>query len=308
MQSLTCQQIMRLVQIDANNDFSLTDDLLTAIPTYAILSHTWGPDEVTYNDILAGNGRNKLGYQKILFCVQQTVRDGLQHFWVDTCCIDKSNSVELQEAINSMFRWYQNAATCYVYLSDVSTEPWQSQELTANSSSWSSAFQQSRWFQRGWTLQELLAPRSVEFFSREHQRFGDKKSMERLIHEITTIPIQALQGAPLAQFGVDERFSWIQSRQTTRQEDLVYSLLGIFNVYMPLIYGEGRDNAFKRLKEEVKKHARGENENATPEQGQAAVRQRLSAIESSIVELNGMLVDKSQPGSKRLRRLSWFRC
>ena len=113
------------------------------------------------------------------------------------------------------------------------------------------------YFTRGWTLQELLAPGSVEFFSQEGNPLGDKRSLERQIHEITGIAVPALQGTPLSQFGVDERFSWAVNRQTTRKEDKAYSLLGIFDVYMPLIYGEGSDNAFTRLREEIDKAFKG---------------------------------------------------
>jgi hypothetical protein len=185
------------------------------------------------------------------------MRDGLHYYWVDTCCIDKSNSVELQEAINSMFRWYQNATKCYVYLSDVSTTKRKASDQLSEFT-WESAFRASRWFDRGWTLQELLAPGSVEFFSREGKRLGDKKTLERQVHEITGIAVSALQGAPLSQFGVDERLLWAENRQTTRKEDKAYSVLGIFDVYMPLIYGEGRENAFKRLREEIDKPLKGE--------------------------------------------------
>jgi hypothetical protein len=114
---------MRLLEYNNDSEFSLTEDFVSSkIPEYAILSHTWGADteEVTYRDLIDGTGKDKIGYKKIRFCGEQARRDGLQYFWVDTCCIDKSNAVELQEAINSMFRWYRNAAKCYVYLSDVS--------------------------------------------------------------------------------------------------------------------------------------------------------------------------------------------
>jgi hypothetical protein len=233
------------------------------IPEYAILSHTWGADteEVTFRDLTVGTGKSKAGYDKIRFCGEQAGRDGVEYFWIDTCCIDKSNSTELAEAINSMFRWYQNAAKCYVYLSDVSTNKRkasnQFSELT-----WEPAFRASRWFTRGWTLQELLAPGSVEFFSQEGKRLGDKRTLERQVHETTGIAVSALQGTPLSQFGVDERLSWAENRQTTRKEDKAYSLLGIFDAYMPLIYGEGRENAFKRLQEEISKPSKGERTTA----------------------------------------------
>ncbi|PVH68331.1 HET-domain-containing protein, partial [Cadophora sp. DSE1049] len=186
--------------------------------------------------------------EKIRFCAEQAKRDGLQYFWVDTCCIDKSNSAELTEAINSMFRWYGMSTKCYVYLSDVSRTAVNTDELA-----WESAFRKSRWFTRGWTLQDLLAPTSVEFFCRESKRIGSKSSLEQQIHEITGIPKPALQGAYLSQFNDKERFSWIQPRQTTVDEDRAYSLLGIFDVQMPLRYGEGMANAFKRHEDEIDK-------------------------------------------------------
>jgi hypothetical protein len=114
---------MRLLEHNANGKFSLTEYFIgNNTPKYAILSHTWGEEEVTFRDLIDDAGKNKAGYEKIRFCAKQAANDGLQYFWVDTCCIDKSSSAELQEAINSMFRWYQKAAKCYVYLLDVSTE------------------------------------------------------------------------------------------------------------------------------------------------------------------------------------------
>ena len=255
---------MHLLERNNTDEFSLTKELVgDSIPRYAILSHTWGADteEVSFKDLMDGSAKSKVGYDKIRFCGEQTRRDGLQYFWVDTCCIDKSNSVELQEAINSMFRWYQNAAKCYVYLSDVSITKRKVNDQFSKFT-WESAFWASRWFTRGWTLQELLAPGSVEFFSREGKRLGDKRTLERQIHEITGIAIPAIRGTPLSQFGVDERLLWAKNRQTKRKEDEAYSLLGIFDIYMPLIYGEGRDSAFARLREEIDKPSKGKH--ATP--------------------------------------------
>jgi hypothetical protein len=123
-------------------------------------------------------------------------------------------------------------------------------------------------------------------FLQEHQRPGVKNPLGNLIHEITTIPISALRGASLSQFGVDERLFWIQNRQPTRKEDMVYLLLGIFNVYMPLIYGKDRENAAQRLKEAIRKVSAGEHVNTTPNQAQVGVRQQLSAIDSSIEGLH----------------------
>ena len=245
---------MRLLLRSDTGEFSLTKDLVgnDTIPPYAILSHTWGADadEVTFEDLTNGTGKNKPGYEKIRFCGEQARQDDLQYFWIDTCCINKANYTELSQAINSMFRWYRDATRCYVYLLDVSSPALDTNE-EFNPRPWESNFRKCRWFERGWTLQELLAPISVEFFSREGQRFGDKRSLKQQIHEITGITNSALQGAPLSQFSVDERLSWIERRQTKLEEDKAYSLLGIFDVSMPLIYGEGREKAFKRLREEI---------------------------------------------------------
>jgi hypothetical protein len=246
---------MRLLRCASGGELSLEnfhgdDD----VPSYAILSHTWGADseEITFQDLMRGTGKGKAGYRKIMFCEQQAVTDGLQYFWVDTCCIDRTSSTELSEAINSMFRWYKHAAQCYVYLTDVSCENAQSLQLTHETE-----FRKSRWFTRGWTLQELIAPASVTFFSREGQRLGDKKLLERQIHEVTGIHVQAFQGINhLSHYDIDERMSWAKSRQTKLPEDRAYSLLGIFDVFMPLIYGEG-NHAFLRLQETIAKSSKG---------------------------------------------------
>ena len=248
---------MRLLKRNNTGEFSLTKDLFSddGIPRYAILSHTWGAEteEVSFKDMMDGTGTRKLGYDKIRFCGEQARRDELQYFWIDTCCIDKSNSSELQEAINSMFRWYRNAAKCYVYLADVLRPT-----LDTNVKlSWESSFRKSRWFNRGWTLQELVAPALVEFFSKEGEQLGSKRSLERHVNEVTRIPIKALRGSPLYDFSIQERMSWAENRDTTREEDKAYSLLGIFDVHMPLIYSEGREKAFKRLREEIDRASKG---------------------------------------------------
>ena len=249
---------MRLLQYNNDGGLSLTKDFAgDEIPEYAILSHTWGADteEVTYKDVIDGTGKNKIGFKKIQFCGEQARRDGLQYFWVDTCCIDKSNNIELQRSINSMFRWYRDSAKCYVFLEDV---PIANIDTTDHGPlPWESAFRRSRWFTRGWTLQELIAPKYIEFFSKHQELLGDKKSLERYICEITKIPSQALRESPLDTFNVAERMSWIETRKTTYEEDMVYSLLGIFDVYLPLIYGEGRDNAKERLREAINRKEKG---------------------------------------------------
>jgi hypothetical protein len=261
---------MRLLSSNADSSFRLTRFAGNNIPSYAILSHTWEADdqEITFHDLMNHLGCSKKGYRKIQFCGEQAKRDGLQYFWVDSCCIDKSSSAELQEAINSMFRWYRDAAKCYVYLSDVST----GKHSRSSERLWEVAFRQSRWFTRGWTLQELLAPQSVEFFSRDGKRLGDKDSLEQQIHEVTGIAVQVLQGGPLSQFSDDERRSWAAKRETSIEEDQVYCLLGIFDVYLPLIYGEGKKNAFRRLQDEIDRRS-----NVSTQGSSATIRVRLAS-------------------------------
>lgn len=247
---------MRLLKFGTLDELSLTEDFIENIPRYAILSHTWGADneEVTFDDLKNGSGKSKAGYAKIQFCIAQARKDGLQHVWVDTCCIDKANHTELAEAIVSMFRWYREAVKCYVYLSDVSVD---SRDEIQTERTRGPAFRESRWFTRGWTLQELLAPKSVEFFSREGERLGDRNTLEQKIHEATEIPITALRGSPLSAFSVDERMRWAEKRTTKRIEDKAYCLLGIFNLFMSPIYGEG-ENAFVRLKDEITRSSRSQ--------------------------------------------------
>jgi WD40 repeat protein len=252
----TLNPTMRLLRCDNNGEISLVNDLVDrdTIPPYAILSHTWGDDdkEVTFADLIRGTGEDKPGYGKIKFCGEQARQAGLEYFWIDTCCINKADQVEHQHAINSMFRWYQNAARCYVFLSDVSTAL-----RTADSEhphyTWETEFHASRWFTRGWTLQELLAPRSVEFFSKESKRLGDKISLKQQIRKATGIPDAALSGAPLSQFSVNERLSWNERRQTKLEEDRAYCLVGIFGVEISPFYGEGAGGAFRRLMYEIEK-------------------------------------------------------
>ncbi|KAH7068326.1 hypothetical protein BKA63DRAFT_423450 [Paraphoma chrysanthemicola] len=245
---------MRLLQRLPSGDIKLAsfneDDHHT--PRYAILSHTWEGEEVSYSELLAGTGTGKRGFAKIRFCAERAAADGLEYFWVDTCCIDKASGVELSTAINSMFRWYHCAEKCYVYLSDVSVTA-EIKDAVGFPISWRQAFRRSRWFTRGWTLQELLAPASVEFFSREGKRLGSRISLEQEIRDVTQISNQALRGQDLASFSVKERMSWAARRETTRAEDKAYCLLGIFGVFLPLIYGEGGDYAMMRLREEIQR-------------------------------------------------------
>ncbi|TGJ86423.1 hypothetical protein E0Z10_g2393 [Xylaria hypoxylon] len=225
------------------------------VPEYAILSHTWGEDEITLQDLQKINGnipttnnevnrlRNSEGFTKITECCKQALKDELQWVWVDTCCIDKTNSVELSKAINSMFQWYQGSQVCYAVLTDVPDD-----DPVENSDS---RFRASRWFTRGWTLQELLAPSIVIFYGQGWTKLGDRKSLVEVISAIAKIPTRCLSDNQYRQEAcIAQKMSWASNRETTRTEDIAYCLLGLFGVNMPLLYGEGT-KAFLRLQEEL---------------------------------------------------------
>lgn len=216
------------------------------IPKYAILSHTWRDAEVTYQDWQDSHRRSaKKGFQKIQAACMVAQRNSIEHLWVDTNCINKDSSSELSEAINSMFTWYQNSSTCYVYLDDFHFEDKDSLIALGD----------SRWFTRGWTLQELLAPRKMQFFDASWMEFGTKRSLLLDISKITSIHIPYLVHPDSIRLAsVAKRMSWVSARTTTRAEDIAYCLLGIFEINMPLLYGEGR-KAFIRLQEEIIKHS-----------------------------------------------------
>ncbi|KAI4703720.1 hypothetical protein J4E89_009943 [Alternaria sp. Ai002NY15] len=245
---------MRLIDTTTLELRSFMDEYL--IPPYAILSHRWGEDEVTLQQFTDQSLRNDAtlkssrGYWKILKTCQQALSSGLSLVWVDTCCIDKTSSAELSEAINSMFRWYQQAAGCYAYLEDINVDS----EIWADGPISDEVEQQlvrSRWFTRGWTLQELLAPKNVWFYGNEWRYIGKKSSLCVELERITGIDVNVLSGeSDLSDESVAKRMSWMAGRTTTRIEDMAYSLLGIFDVNMPLLYGEGK-KAFVRLQEEI---------------------------------------------------------
>lgn len=231
--------------------FTLTDDLHNDdVFPYAILSHTWAAkhEEVTLMDLREDRAQSKPGCKKLRFCGEQAKKDKIEHFCMDTCCIDKANFTELSEAITSMYEWYRKAEKCYVYLDDVSSRRSNGKDETPKA--WQQSFRESKWFTRGWTLQELLAPRVAEFYSQEGGFLGTKITLAEQIHEITTIPLAALYGAPLGQSSIAERMRWTEKRNTTKTEDKAYCLLGIFDVFIPLIYGEG-NNAWRRLQKEI---------------------------------------------------------
>jgi hypothetical protein len=231
------------------------------IPRYAILSHTWvqAPyGEVTFQDFhsMEPKGHGKIrqicpedlrevikskGYEKIENTCKKALTYGIQYVWVDTCCIDKSNSAELQESISSMFEWYRNAQKCFVHLFDL--EPGVLEE---------DAFPKCRWFKRGWTLQELIASKDMLFYDNKWNYRHSKSDLLAIISSVTHIDQNVLSGGDsLKSYSVATKMSWAANRSTTRTEDIAYCLMGIFGINMPLIYGEGGANAFFRLQKEI---------------------------------------------------------
>ncbi|KAI3329481.1 HET-domain-containing protein [Ustulina deusta] len=257
------------------------EEFVQDIPRYAILSHTWGDEEVSLGDMKSDATASQLkGYEKIAATCRIAQEQGLDYAWVDTCCIDKSSSAELSEAINSMFAWYRDAAVCYAWLSDYAQDaafnltdeavlasfesreaiaeqgrgfsdppPLTSKELDMRNHIGQS-LRKCRWFSRGWTLQELIAPKQVEFYDRDWTCFGSKAQLAPILSWITGVDPGVLKGRSLDQVLVGRRMSWAANRQTRRVEDMAYCLLGIFDINMPLLYGEG-DKAFSRLQEEI---------------------------------------------------------
>ena len=259
-------RLLKTNQLSGGLDFaSFEGDYL---PSYAILSHTWSEnpdDEVLYADIVSGAGHEKPGWAKIRATCRQARLDGYDYCWVDSCCIDKSSSADLSEAINSMWTYYSGAAKCYAYLGDVSVEEMLATNLAL------SPFARTKWFTRAWTLQELLAPRNVVFFGREWTNLaddgvdasedlsvapiGDKYSLKNEIAYISGISPQILgRDVDVGSASIAERMSWAVSRRSTGTEDIAYSLLGMFDVHMPMIYGEGRKSFF-RLQHEILKQS-----------------------------------------------------
>jgi hypothetical protein len=238
---------MRLLNVHTKK---LEEFFGSAIPKYAILSHRWGSKEVTFQDLNAFDSQNweptavkrtGPGLLKIVYTCLQAKKEDLGYVWVDTCCIDKSSSAELSEAINSMYAWYQGSDVCYAYLDDV----------RGLCDAYQADFTSSKWFTRGWTLQELLAPSKLRFFGIDWKFLGDRTNLSGLVSSRTNIPEDVVKDPSYMQStSIANRMSWAADRQTTRVEDVAYSLLGIFNVNMPLLYGEGK-KAFIRLQEEI---------------------------------------------------------
>ena len=229
--------------------YELRDIISSNVPGYAILSHCWGENETTLQeyeqvDKTSIRFQSDPKFKKIRDCCQLAVGNGIEWAWIDTCCIDKTSSMELSEAINSMFAWYENALLCYALLEDAQV---------------SGRLDLCRWFTRGWTLQELLAPRVVQFFDADLEYLGDRFTLCDQLELITRIPRKFLTNgpmldghmrAPLAAASVAQRMCWAATRTTKRTEDMAYCLLGLFGINMPLLYGEG-SRAFKRLQEHI---------------------------------------------------------
>lgn len=230
---------------------------------YAILSHTWAETEIVFSDLSTRDSvfqarmrRDLNSWRKISGAQQKAKEDGFDFIWIDTVCIVKSSSTELSEAINSMYRWYQEAEVCYVYLSDVDysatpvSESMQEMPFSSVDGLRSEQLERSKWFKRGWTLQELLAPKALYFFDAEWNLIGSREELLETISEITRIDTRALKNAPLQGYSIAQRMSWAAGRHTTRPEDRAYSLLGVLDVSLDIRYGEG-DKAFMRLQEEI---------------------------------------------------------
>jgi hypothetical protein len=225
---------VRFLKQDDNGNFVFTD-MLHDPPPYAILSHTWSTiadAEVSHQDILDGSAKKKGSFAKILFMAERAVANEIEHFWIDTCCMDKHNEAEVSTSIRPMYRWYRNSTV---------------------QRTWEGNFRNCRWFPRGWTLQELIAPIRVEFYAR-YQYLESRASLREQIHEITGIHIDALQGHPHEVFPISARLRWATGRQTTVAEDYFYALMGLCDVVMSPKYGEGKDKAEDRLKKKIERY------------------------------------------------------
>jgi hypothetical protein len=193
---------MRFLEITTDGHLFFTEWFRRGydVPPYTTLSHTWEQgQEVTYDGSTNGRAMGKKGYDKMRFLKMRCQRDGLKYFLIDTCCLIKE-------------------ARCYVLLSDVLHGKPKSESSENMGASWVPAFEKFKWFTRGWTPQELIAPKSVEFSSRDWRRLGDKSSLEKYIFKTTSIPPRALQGAP-HQFRVEERIFWAEHRRTRLPQD-----------------------------------------------------------------------------------------
>ena len=237
---------MRLLN---TNTYKLQDFEGRKIPEYAILSHRWTDNEITYQDLANipktrfgnlqhGDAERNVGIYKIGYTCAVARQNGIEWVWIDTCCIDKTNNTEVAKSINSMFNWYQRSRVCYAYLFDVSLSSGNSRQ----------SFVKSKWFSRGWTLQELLAPTEIVFFDQSWQIIGTASELSKEIQAASNISMEHLKDFRKA--SIATKMSWASKRETTLVEDMAYCLLGIFDVTMDLRYGE-EEKAFLRLQEEI---------------------------------------------------------
>ncbi|KAK7446253.1 hypothetical protein VKT23_014458 [Stygiomarasmius scandens] len=227
-----------------NTETYRVEEFNAYIPLYAILSHTWERREVTFQDIQDLNvAKTKSGWSKVENACIHARKHDFRYIWIDSCCVDKTSSAELSEALNSMYQYYIDAEVCYVYLCDTSS--------TEDPRNPESKFWSSRWFTRGWTLQELIAPMYAVFLAKDWKEIGTRWSLRAALSAITAIPVGVFEGRDIDEFSIAQRMSWAADRETTRPEDMAYCLMGIFNVNMSPIYGEGGAKAFMRLQQEI---------------------------------------------------------
>ncbi|KAF5344919.1 hypothetical protein D9758_011580 [Tetrapyrgos nigripes] len=227
-----------------NTETFQLQEYYTDIPAYAILSHTWDKEEVTFRDMQNLEvAKKKAGFAKIRGACAHARKYAFEWIWIDSCCINKESSAELSEAINSMYEYYRDSQVCYAYLSDASS--------AEDPRDTKSGFRSSRWFKRGWTLQELLAPRYVVFLGQDWEEIGTRWSLKDAISVLTRIPSRVFEDGRLESYSIAQRMSWAALRETTRPEDKAYCLMGIFGVNMPPLYGEGSEKAFTRLQHEI---------------------------------------------------------
>ena len=243
--------MIRLLDADTHSIASYHDP-----PSYAIISHVWLPSEIVHSDIIDSSiplstftnssHPKHISAAKILNSCDTLVRlynGGVKHLWLDTICIDKRNLTELSTAINSMYKWYNYAEVCFVYLADYPSPSVRD-------------FTHSKWFTRGWTLQELIAPKSVLFFDASWNQIGSRDTLQSDLTARTSIPADfLLKRCDVGWASVSCRMSWAAGRTVTVEEDIAYCLLGLFGTNMPLLYGEGAQRAFRRLQEEIMRYS-----------------------------------------------------
>lgn len=248
----SCQysQLLGLAEVSDKHRYrTLIYEVVTKYFRYATLSHRWGQHEPVFRDV-EGQAIHDLdpadGFAKLQsFCVAAGERSYLWG-WVDTCCIDKDSTMELQRAIGSMFKWYRRSALTIVHLADVSNID-------------TDSLGKSMWFKRGWTLQELLAPHTVLFFTQDWLVYRESSSLNHKedativaeLEKATRITSLHLTGFHPGTDDARSKLQWASTRCTTLPEDMAYSLFGIFNIHLPILYGESVEQALARLLGEI---------------------------------------------------------